>query len=62
MKEEFDIYQFFKAPKHSKEAKENLEADAEDVLGEVGSITLNETSKNISKRNWVYMLETTDIL
>ena len=48
VKEGFDISQYFKAPKHSKETEETSVSNAEHVLGDVDSIRLNATSKNIS--------------
>ena len=53
--EGFDIDQSYKALKYSKEAEENMISDAEDVFDDTDYITLNETAKNISTYEAVYI-------
>lgn len=48
VKEGFDLSQSFKVPKPTEEAEENLISVAEQVLGDVDSIQLNDTSKSVS--------------
>ena len=48
VKEGFDLSQSFKVPKPTEEAEENLVSVAEQVLGDVDSIQLNDPSKSFS--------------